>query len=86
MTKKDELGRPKRGGIDNSKQATPLYSSGRMNGPMGGPDDPPRTTDPLRYLIDPGMDAPGGSPSDSPMSATDAPPSHHGRGPGRSRD
>jgi hypothetical protein len=33
---KSGMGAPRNGGIDDSKQATPLYKSGTMNGPTGG--------------------------------------------------
>lgn len=67
------------GGIEDSKQATPLYQSGRTNGPVGGPRQPPATPDPFKYLDSPGSTAPSGSPGDKPGSAVDAPASHHGR-------
>lgn len=72
-------GAPKKGGIDDSKQATPLYKGGTMNGPTGGPTEPPRVPDPLGYLQDPGMNKFGGSPADKLTSADHAPSSHFGR-------
>lgn len=59
----------RRGGIDDSKQATPLYASGRTNGEVGGPKQPPSPADPLKYLSEAGMNAPSGSPADKPQSA-----------------
>jgi len=70
---------PQRGGIDDNKQATPLYKSGRTNGPVGGPTQPPRVPDPLGYLSDPGMQPPSGNTNDTPTPAHDAPANHHGR-------
>jgi len=81
MAKKEGMGAPKRGGVNDSKQATPLYKGGSMNGPTGGPTEPARTPDPLGYLSDPGRPAPGGKPGSKLTSADNAPSSHRGRTP-----
>lgn len=72
-------GAPRRGGIEDSKQATPLYKGGNMNGPTGGPTEPNHTPDPLGYLSDPGRPAPGSTPGSRLADANNAPPSHFGR-------
>ena len=84
MAKKEKgQGAPRIGGVDDSKQATPLYKSGSMNGPVGGPTEPNRTPDPLGYLSDPGRPAPGGNPGSKLTDANNAPSSHHGRTPAK---
>jgi hypothetical protein len=48
----------------STKLVSPLYESGRMNGPVAGPTGGPSVPDPMSYLSKSGMKAPGGSPSD----------------------
>lgn len=69
----------RQGGVDDRKQASPLYQGGSTNGPVGGPTGPPHTPDPFNYLNSPGGTAPGGSPAETPKPANNAPASHFGR-------
>ena len=69
---------PRVGGVDDNKQASPLYQSGRTNGQVGGPKQPPRPADPLKYLSEPGMNAQMGSPGDKPISASHPLAKHNG--------
>jgi hypothetical protein len=59
----------KNGGRKSAKLEGPLYESGRMNGPVGGPKGGARPKDPLGYLNLPGQAAPSGRPSDRGASA-----------------
>jgi hypothetical protein len=71
---------PSKGGIPMDQQPSPLYQGGEMNGPLGGPTDPPQIPDPFLYLEDRGMSKSGGSPADNvSISANEHPKSHFGK-------
>lgn len=53
----------------STKPVSPLYESGRTNGPVAGPKGGIRPSDPHNYLSRSGQSAPSGSPSDRGESA-----------------
>jgi len=69
----------KKGSKKSAQPVSPLYESGRLNGPVGGPKSGKSPRDPFGYLSNTGDAPPSGSPGDHGPAATDAPPSHHGR-------
>lgn len=66
-------------GKKSAAMVSPMYESGRMNGPVAGPKSGTAPADPFNYLGKSGYAAPSGSPTDRGPTATDAPSSHHGR-------
>lgn len=62
----------------------PLYESGAMNGPVGGPTGGLKAKDPLRYLpgADDGLSAPGGSMTERTAQSTGRGSKDQSRNPG----
>ena len=56
----------KKGGKGSAKIVSPMYESGRTNGPVAGPKGGISPRDPMNYLGNSGQSAPSGSPADRP--------------------
>jgi hypothetical protein len=60
----------KNGNGKSTRMVSPLYESGRTNGPVAGPKGGKSPSDPLGYKSRTGDSAPGGSPGDRQASST----------------